>query len=823
MSQIGYSLFLHTAKWNAEMRRASAELKRFGMDRKQINERFSNDLRQQRDDFRAVALQAGAYIMALQKMAQVFGTITVAAQKFQFEARALSVLMNGNADAGAKLYKQFEQVNPAIKEFAPVEVVQRLKTLMQAGYSGAEALKHMGAIADTVTASLGSLSTDQAIELGVNLDKGFGKAGQSMRDMMDVAVAASNQFPMTTAQITTALGYATEGAVQFDQSLDSVLVTMGLLIPVVKTAAKAGTAYRNMQKALVRTETVDFFKREGIEVRQANGQFRDLLDIYTDMNVALDKLGEKDKKARDFKREQLMQKLGGTRGAAGFAAVERAQMTITGRGQFEGARFADPRAAILASRMGLGGQSTNAAGRIAEEMRKTSEIIEKSFNASLDKASLAIGNLFLPAIDSLRQSFTWLVDKVQAVAELFGEMPRVLNAFGTALSAIVIAASAHITGKVLGLAGSAVKQGFGTFKRINAGVVQNTPKGGAYYKKGGVFGPGSSYGTVTSAASSAGSAAAGATGFLSKMAGGVARFLPFLGPISFGIMAVVELLSWINKRSETEQKRADAVYTGLAQLREGVQFWQDMKLGKVSQRDITHGRYAGKTEAVQFGATIESARLQGIPIDQAISKLTDVMLKQLPGDMRKKWLAEGRGKELADDVKAAQFAVSAAYDGKVEGLGEKGLLSSLKVSLASFQKGGLLSMLTGGDTADRLAQLRQQKTGGWAGMSESERMLAKTELHLLEKPSPLTGPDYHGPTSTEAAARPEQLGFLASLWNSNPMRSSDMATPSMDDIQGLIKKGVQDAIKESGGVWREALKAIASENMAKPVLEPGDL
>jgi len=359
------------------------------------------------------AVSFGLFALA-NRVVHSWEKLTRAASAYEYQSRSLSALMQQSAGAGERMYNSFRVLNPYIKEFAPTEVVTRMKQLAQAGYQSNEILKNTGAIFDTVIASMGELSPDAAVQLGINLDRAFGTANESMRDLLDTAVAAANQFPMTVAQIGDAMGYATEAAVQYKQPLDEVLTTIGMLIPVTKTASKAGTAYRNALLSLGKDKTVKFLEKYGVQVKDNNGEMRKALDIYLDLATVLERIEKTDKSKLKFERQRIQHQLGGTRGGAMFAAVERlADNTVGAAGTaFAGRKFADRETAVLAMRMGIGGAAQGEAKRLADQLRETSQVLRNQFEANLERASTAVGTFMLPVRNSLMSTLNKLLDWV---------------------------------------------------------------------------------------------------------------------------------------------------------------------------------------------------------------------------------------------------------------------------------------------------------------------------------------------------------------------------------------------------------------------------
>jgi len=417
---MGLVLQLQANQFNATARNAERTVKQFNATRKSGEEITTRNMqayiRNQRAMLAKTAGAAVALLASFTMVARGLVRLTKNASEYQYQTSALTALLKEQEGVGRKMYITFRQMNPQIREFAPADVVQRMRQLAMAGYNTNEIMTSMGAILNTVTASMGTLSTEAAVNLGINLDRGFGNATTTMEQLLDTAVTAANQFPMSVGNIADAMGYATEAAIQYDQSLKETLLTIGLLVPITKTAVKAGTAYRKMLLNLASNKTGEFLEKHGIAVKDHAGKMRAALDIYLDIKKTLDKIGKNDKTKLGFTKEQFIRKIGGVRGGSVFAALEKAEDTIVGRrgSAFEGKRFDSAGTALLALRMGFG-SAGGEAKRLAEDLRETSRILKQRLQASITETSIAIGEIFRPLVDDLVIGLTSLSDWVGGV------------------------------------------------------------------------------------------------------------------------------------------------------------------------------------------------------------------------------------------------------------------------------------------------------------------------------------------------------------------------------------------------------------------------
>ena len=396
----------------------------------------------------------GAITAATVKLSMAFQFIrtmlnaTRSAENFEFSARSVSALLGERRPAGEALYNQYlAKYGSTQGEVMPVAAMDRMKQLAAAGYSKSSMVDNTAAIFDVMLASAGELTEQSAADLGISLERAFGSLRMDMRAALDTAVKAANQFPMTVGNIRDALGYATEAAVQSGQSLEETLLVIGSIMPIAKTASKAGTITRNALLSLVKPESQQILSELGVRPVDAEGKRRPMMDVFLDLNdqllevakgkaskyyrsperIAEEKAAAKaagvkyEPKSLDkvfknqlgLEREQLEYKLTGVRGGAIFAAVNRmveTTMEKTKGTAFEGMRAADARTAFEFLRIGLSG-AAGEASRLAGELRRTSKMLGESFDASLERFKIALGTAALPMKDAFLSVSKELLDK----------------------------------------------------------------------------------------------------------------------------------------------------------------------------------------------------------------------------------------------------------------------------------------------------------------------------------------------------------------------------------------------------------------------------
>lgn len=429
--RLSLALLLENSSFNARMRASAAMIDKMSASMTAAERKNSARLKAARAALRDQKILLGQFQSQLLKVAATTAIVSGAYQafiavvrkgsqdfrEFQKETAALDALMGAASGTADDMFQSFSRTNKEIREFMPADVVARFRQFIQAGYSADRIAEATASTLNAVTASMGRLDLKKATELNITLERIFGGGG-SFGGQMDIALKAANQFPISVDQIADAMGYAAEASAVWDQSLQSTTIMLGNLIPITRTASKGGTAYRNALLSLSKPKTIEFLEKMGISLRDTTGDFRDAYQVLLDINDQFDIMAEKDKKFGTNTSAMMMRKIGGVRGGATFAAIKRAPDTTVGKGVFAGESAASARAAYVFSMHALSSAGGETA-RLAEEARKTSDVINQEFITSLRKASIEIGRAFTPMTDLIKKWTTSILDAMTGGLKAF--------------------------------------------------------------------------------------------------------------------------------------------------------------------------------------------------------------------------------------------------------------------------------------------------------------------------------------------------------------------------------------------------------------------
>ncbi len=414
---------LAAAKANTELARRQVEAKRLEVAEAR---RHIAEMR----DTRALIRQhlAGAVFDMVTKFAFItgylrsVGRVISDAAKFRFEATGLTAMLDKTRGAGEDVYGRYARSAAYQSEVSPAEAVARMTEFAAAGYGETEIPKGIESLFNVMLASRGEVTAGGAADLGISLHRAFGGAGVDMASLMDTAVSAANRFPMTIGKVRDALGYATEAAVQADQTLEETLIAIGSIMPITKTASKAGTITRNAITSLARPKGQRILQDLGVTPKDAAGNMRPIMDVFLEISKKLEAVAGADDSVLKMKKEELEFALTGQRGGAIFAAIERMPEMASAalRGTIYEQRpgempyiFKDAEDALKAMRMGLM-DTAGEARRMADQLRKTSHMLGQSFDVSLEKFRISLGTYLLPMRDAMLGMTKNFVDSLTA-------------------------------------------------------------------------------------------------------------------------------------------------------------------------------------------------------------------------------------------------------------------------------------------------------------------------------------------------------------------------------------------------------------------------
>jgi TP901 family phage tail tape measure protein len=309
------------------------------------------------------------------------------AGKTEYQLKMLEGIL-GKAD------ESFKKLSAAIKlnterlvEWRPEEKAKVAVELARAGLSAQEALGVLPVVLDLMTA--GQLQSVKATRLITHTMRAFGLTVDEAREMASKLAWVALKTPADFEFLVHAMGFATRAAALTNESLEEMMILLGLLAPIMRTGSKAGTALAN---ALVRLYGMQEKIRKSaklalIPLRDTEGRYKSILQLALELSERFKKVGL----AMKMKTAKIAL---GMRGMAALTAIERAAAA-------GGKEFGD-KMVYGAKAVAILRQNIDEAGdflaKLAEKMRESYVIQKKMLTASLEEFETLIGEKAIPKL-----------------------------------------------------------------------------------------------------------------------------------------------------------------------------------------------------------------------------------------------------------------------------------------------------------------------------------------------------------------------------------------------------------------------------------------
>ena len=212
----------------------------------------------------------------------------------------------------------------AATQFSPDDATQGLLSLATAGQTAEQATKTLLPVLDLAAGSLGQLGVAESAEAVVGTLNAYGIAAEEATGVTDRLLRVTQLTNFQTKDFESGLAKAAAAGATFNQGLNDVLITMGLLRNRNIDASSSATAFREATRRLgsdqraqqaVTEQGVDIFDKQ-------TGEMRSIVDVISDFAAVT-----KDLTAEE--RQNAVATAFGARGLLAFNAVAGATFTKT--------------------------------------------------------------------------------------------------------------------------------------------------------------------------------------------------------------------------------------------------------------------------------------------------------------------------------------------------------------------------------------------------------------------------------------------------------------------------------------------------------------
>ncbi len=334
-------------------------------------------------------------------------------------------------------------------QFSPDEAVAGLQSLATAGQTATQATATLVPVLDLATGSLGQLGVAEAAEAVVGTLNAYGMAANAAGDVTDKLLRVTQLTNFQTRDFEAGLSKAAATGSVFGQSLDDVLITMGLLRNRNIDASSAATAFREATRRVgAESRAQQAIQGAGVDIfDKTSGKMRSIVDIMNDFAQTTAAMSDAEKNRR-------VATAFGARGLLAFNAVQNASYTTTKNG----IEITHKGAAAIENLREQLSQAENTAGDFRRQLLDTFAGQKTLLKGTLQTLAVVLGEPFAKVLKPIVGA---LVDALNALLRIFRDLPMpIKKAFAslivaasaiTALIGGVIAAKAGIALLVIGL------------------------------------------------------------------------------------------------------------------------------------------------------------------------------------------------------------------------------------------------------------------------------------------------------------------------------------------------------------------------------------
>lgn len=341
-----------------------------------------------------------------------FGTLAVgleSANAFgKFEQGLASV--KAVTKASAKEYDLLKKsaINAGIAtQFSPDEAAEGLLSLATAGQTAQQATETLIPVLDLAAGSLGQLGVGQAANAVVGTLNAYGIAADQATGVTDKLLRITQLTNFQTKDFEGGLAKAAASGATFGQSMDDVLITMGLLRNRNIDASSSATAFREATRRLGSDQRAQqAITDAGVDIfDKTTGEMRSLIDITKDFEEATTEMTAE-------QRNAAVVQAYGARGLLAFNAIQTATFTTMKDGQQVTLKGRD---ALAALRKEIGNAEGTAAGfraALLDTFEGQKTLMKGSMQTLSVVAGEAFAQTFKPVVSVLIQGLNLLIQVI---------------------------------------------------------------------------------------------------------------------------------------------------------------------------------------------------------------------------------------------------------------------------------------------------------------------------------------------------------------------------------------------------------------------------
>jgi len=387
---------------------ASAKMARLEHRFSSLDERVSGGTERMTTAFRQLGIGLAVFTAGAASVAGAFALANAAGRFQQGLAQVGAVTRATTRELG--LLRE-AAINAGIEtQFSPTEAVEGLTALATAGQTAEQATRTLVPVLDLAAGSLGQLGVGSAAEAVVGTLNAYGLAADEAAGVTDRLLRITQLTNFQTRDFEAGLAKAAATGAVFNQSLDDVLISMGLLRNRNIDASSAATAFREATRRVGADQRAQqAITSAGVDVFDAqSGQMRSMVDIMSDFAGRTRDMSEAERNRR------VVQAFG-ARGLLAFNAIMNASFTTMRDGSQVTLRGAD---AIEALRDQMAGAEGTAAS-FRDQLLNTFEGQKTLLGGTLQTFAIVLGEpfaqVFKPIVGAVVDALNFLLRAFQAI------------------------------------------------------------------------------------------------------------------------------------------------------------------------------------------------------------------------------------------------------------------------------------------------------------------------------------------------------------------------------------------------------------------------
>ena len=277
-------------------------------------------------------------------------------------------------------------------QFSPAETVDALLSLATAGQTAEQATRTLTPALDLAAGSLGQLGVTSAAEAVVGTLNAYGLAAEEAVGVTDKLLRITQLTNFQARDFEAGLSKAAATGGVFGQSLDDVLITMGLLRNRNIDASSSATAFReSVRRVGAESRAQQAITEAGVQIfEEQSGKMRSIVDIMNDFAAATATMS-------DEERNRRVVTAFGARGLLAFNSILNASYTTLRDGQQITLQGAE---AIAALREQMAG-SEGTAARFREQLLDTFEGQKTLLRGIMQTFAVVLGEPFAALFKSI--------------------------------------------------------------------------------------------------------------------------------------------------------------------------------------------------------------------------------------------------------------------------------------------------------------------------------------------------------------------------------------------------------------------------------------